>query len=452
LRAGNPIRKHGRWEFRRFRGPDWPAPSSGVTLLGRFTLVSLAATVIVGAVFGAIAVRVVEDYALRQRAHTAAAYVSEFVAPRLVRQDFILPAQPRRIQFALALHSLTGRAGIKRVIVWNDVGEVLYDSIDNKNANLIGQKVPLSPFLRRALDGQIQSRLVRADQRRGQLMEVFVPVLVSGADLPVGVYDVLSDITDVRPALMRLKWSVWASVGLGILILYAALFTIVWRASQDLEAQHEALRRAFAGTVRSLANAVDARDMATADHSGRVAEYAVAIAKEMGLSDSEVREIQVAGFLHDVGKIGIPDEILAKRGPLTDAEWKSMRRHPLLGYEILQPVAISERIKQAIRHSHEWWDGSGYPDGLVGKRIPLAARVIAVADAFESFTTDRPYRASGDPRKAVEEIQRCSGTQFDPQVVEVFLRIWHTWAASVAGQGHKPAAPPLPRAQAAGER
>lgn len=397
----------------------------------------------------------VEDYALRQRAHTAATYVSEFVAPRLVRQDFVLPAQPRRVQFAFALHNVIGKAGINRVIVWNDLGEVLYDSLDNKDDNLIGRKMPLSPFLRRALDGQVQSRLVRSDQGRGrrqQLMEVFVPVMVAGADLPVGVYDVLSEIADVRPALLRLKWSVWASVGLGILILYAALFTIVWSASRDLEVQHEALRRAFAGTVRSLANAVDARDMATADHSGRVAEYAVAIAREMGLGDAEVREIQVSGFLHDVGKIGIPDDILAKRGPLTDSEWNFMRRHPLLGYEILQPVAISERIKQAIRHSHEWWDGSGYPDGLAGRRIPLAARVIAVADAFESFTTDRPYRASGDPRKAVEEIQRCAGTQFDPQVVEVFLRIWHTWAAAVAGQQQKkPAEPPHSRAQAAGE-
>jgi putative nucleotidyltransferase with HDIG domain len=442
-----------KWEFRRFRGPDWPAPSSGVTLLGRFTLVSLAATVIVGALFGSIAVRVVEGYALRQRAHTAAIYVSEFAAPRLVRQDFLLPAQPRRVQFAFALHNLIGTAGINRVIVWNDVGEVLYDSIDSKDLNQIGHKLPLSPPLRRALDGQIQSRLVHSTQgpSRAPLMEVFVPIMVSGADVPVGVYDVLSDITDVAPALTRLKWSVWASLGLGMLILYAALFTIVWKASRDLETQHEALRRAFAGTVRSLANAVDARDMATADHSGRVAEYAVAIAREMGLDESEVREIQVAGFLHDVGKIGIHDDILAKRGPLTDAEWNTMRRHPLLGYEILQPVAISEKIKKAVRHSHEWWDGSGYPDGLVGRRIPLAARVIAVADAFESFTTDRPYRASGDPRKAVEEIQRCAGTQFDPQVVETFLRIWHTWAASVAGQEQKPATPPRPRAQAAGE-
>jgi len=425
-----------------------------MTLLGRFTLVSLGATIIVATVFGAVAVRVVEDYALRQRAHTAATYVSEFVAPRLVRQDFLLPAAPRRVQFAFALHNLIGKAGINRVIVWNDLGEVLYDSIPDKDANLIGQTVPLSPYIRRALDGLIQSRLVRSGQgpARGQLMEVFVPIMVEGADIPVGVYDVVSDITDVAPALIRLKWSIWASVALGILILYAALFTIVWRASQDLETQHDALRRAFAGTVRSLANAVDARDMATADHSGRVAEYAVAIAKEMGLTDSEVREIQVAGFLHDVGKIGIPDEILAKRGPLTDAEWNSMRRHPLLGYEILQPVAISERIKQAIRHSHEWWDGSGYPDGLVGKKIPLAARVIAVADAFESFTTDRPYRASGEPRKAVEEIQRCTSTQFDPQVVEAFLKIWHTWVGAPAGQQQKPSGAPRTRAQAAGER
>ncbi|HEX4835333.1 MAG TPA: HD-GYP domain-containing protein [bacterium] len=433
--------------MKQFRGLDWLGPLSGSSLLRRFTLVSLSTTVVVGAVFGAVAVRVVEDYALRQRAHSAATYVTQFVSPRLVRQDFLAPAQ-QRVQFEFAFHDVIGKAGIIRATVWNDVGEVMYSS----DPTLMGQMFPLSPAIRRALDGEIQSRLVRADKgpAGAQLMEVFVPVSVKGYDFPVGVYDVLSDIADVEPALVHLKWSIWASVALGILILYGALFTIVWKASQDLERQHEALRRAFAGTVRSLANAVDARDMATADHSGRVAEYAVAIAKEMGLGDSECREVQVAGFLHDVGKIGIHDDILAKKGPLTDVEWNSMRRHPLLGYEILQPVAISEKIKLAVRHSHEWWDGSGYPDGLAGKQIPLAARVIAVADTFESFTTDRPYRPSGDPRQAVEEILRCAGTQFDPRVVRAFVRVWEKSGVTVISRDQKRASPSRPRAQAAG--
>jgi HD-GYP domain-containing protein (c-di-GMP phosphodiesterase class II) len=217
------------------------------------------------------------------------------------------------------------------------------------------------------------------------------------------------------------------------------VFTIVRAASRDLESQHTALRRAFEGTVRSLANAVDARDMATADHSSRVAEYAVSLARAMGLTETQTYEVQVAGFLHDLGKIGIRDDILVKEGPLTKQEWMTMRRHPELGYEILAPVPIADSIKLAIRHSHEYWDGSGYPDGRVGDEIPLAARVVAVADAYEALTTNRPYRAARAPEEAAEEIMRCSGTQFDPKVVQAFLQVRGQWVY------RSPApAPPLP--------
>ncbi len=384
----------------------------------------MTATVLVGVIFGAIAARVAEGYALRRQAQMAAVYVTEFVAPRLTPKDFLFPAP--RVQFAFALRDLVGKAGIVRVTVWNKYGQALYSD----DRGLAGLTFPLSPPLRLALNGQIQSQLIRSVKgptAGKRFMEVFVPVVIPDANRPVAVYDVISDISDLEPVLVRLKWSVWATVVLGILLLFFALFTIVRRASGDLEYQHVALRRAFEGTVRSLANAVDARDMATANHSSRVAEYAVAIAQTMGLSRAEIREVEVAGFLHDLGKIGIPDDILAKRGPLSRKEWAMMRRHPLFGYEILEPVPVAESIKLAVRHSHEFWDGSGYPGGLSGEEIPLAARVVGVADAYEALTTDRPYRLAQAPKDAVEEIQRCAGTQFDPQVVDAFLRVWRQW-------------------------
>ena len=337
--------------------------------------------------------------------------------------DFLSPPPARRVQFEFALRDFIGKAGIARVTVWNKYGEVLYTD----DHGLVGLSFPLSPALRLALNGQIQSQLITpvgGPAAGKQHMEVFIPVILPGHARPVGVYDVVSDISDLQPALAKLKWSVWATVVLGIVSLYLALFTIVRRASRDLDRQTAALRRAFEGTVRSLANAVDARDMATANHSSRVAEYAVSIAQEMGLSTLEMREVRVAGFLHDLGKIGIRDDILVKRGPLSKDEWRTMRRHPVFGYEILRPVPITERIKLAIRHSHESWDGSGYPEGLQGEQIPLAARVVAVADAFEALTTDRPYRSARGTEEAVEEIRRCAGTQFDPQVVDAFLRVW----------------------------
>ncbi len=405
---------------------DRPIWSSGLTLIRRFTVVSLVTTIAIGVLVGVVATRIVEDYALRRQAHTAAVYVSEFVAPRLVTEDFLLPPPQKRVQFAFTFRDLIGRAGIIRVTVWNKSGLMLYSD----DPKLIGQTFAFSDLARRALDGQVQWQLVRSGQETDadhNRVEVFVPVVVAGDDHPVAVYDVLSDLADLEPVLLKLKQAVWASVVLGILVLYAALFTIVHKASRDLELQQATLRRAFVGTIQSLANAMDARDTATGNHSSRVGEYAEAIARAMGLSKREARDAQVAGFLHDIGKIGIRDGILTKQGPLTREEWALMRNHPLVGYEILQPVPISERIKLAIRHSHEWWDGRGYPEGLAGEQIPVLARVVAVADAFEALTTDRPYRAARPPQKAVEEILRCTGTQFDPQVVEAFLRVWHQW-------------------------
>lgn len=214
-------------------------------------------------------------------------------------------------------------------------------------------------------------------------------------------------------------------------MLYAVLFGIVRAASADLERKESSLRWAFIGIIRSLVNALDVRDMATAHHSSRVAENAVMIARALGLDEAAVNEVQVAGFLHDVGKIGIRDDLLSKEGPLTEEEREMMQRHPVFGYDILDPVSIPEEIKLAVRHSHERWDGRGYPDGLAGERVPLAARIIAVADAYEALTTERPYRPAQSPRNAVEEILRSAGTQFDPKVVDAALRMWKKAAAPV---------------------
>jgi HD-GYP domain-containing protein (c-di-GMP phosphodiesterase class II) len=255
-------------------------------------------------------------------------------------------------------------------------------------------------------------------------LEVLIPVFVPGATGPVAVYDVVSKLADLRPALAQLRRSLWTSIVLGVLLLYAMLFSLVHQASGDLVRQQAQLGEALLGTIHSLAKAVDARDSATGDHSSRVAEYAEGIAGALSLSPLEIRQARAVGFLHDVGKIGIPDAILNKPGPLTAEERLRIEKHPVGGYEILRPVPIPEPVKLGVRHSHESWDGSGYPDGLSGNEIPLLARVVAVADAYEALTTARRYHEAWTPEAAVEEIRRCSGRQFDPQVVEAFLTIW----------------------------
>ncbi len=169
----------------------------------------------------------------------------------------------------------------------------------------------------------------------------------------------------------------------------------------------------------SLARAVDARDVYTGSHSSRVADLAAKIAQRMGLPGEEIELARLAGSLHDLGKLAIPEEILRKPGPLTDAERLVLERHPQIGYRMLESLGV-DPVADWVLHHHERWDGSGYPDGLPGDSIPLGARIIFVADAYDAMTSDRVYRSRLSDEEALSELERCAGSQFDPNVVHAF--------------------------------
>lgn len=186
---------------------------------------------------------------------------------------------------------------------------------------------------------------------------------------------------------------------------------------------YENLQDAFVGTIRSLAETIDAKDAYTRGHSERVSLYAEAIARGLGLQGAELHTIRYAGYLHDVGKIGIPDAILSKPGKLTADENHVIQKHPVLSEKILKPVNFPFPVQSIVRHHHERYDGKGYPDSLAGEEIPLGARILFVADAFEAMTSDRPYRKALTREMALGELERNKVTQFDPRVVEVLARI-----------------------------
>lgn len=175
-------------------------------------------------------------------------------------------------------------------------------------------------------------------------------------------------------------------------------------------------------TIETIANTIDAKDEYTKGHSKRVSDYSALIAKEMGLSDEKVMNIRYIALLHDIGKIGVPDAVLNKPGRLTDEEYELMKQHTTIGGEILQDIVMLPDLDVGAKYHHERYDGKGYPEGLKGEEIPLTARIIGMADAFDAMTSNRVYRKKLSIEFVIEEIKKCSGTQFDPHIADVFLK------------------------------
>ncbi len=196
---------------------------------------------------------------------------------------------------------------------------------------------------------------------------------------------------------------------------------------------YSSLQEYYSSTVQALAAALDAKDVYTRGHSVRVAKWARACARMLGLGAGEQEQVYLAGLLHDLGKIGVRESILLKPGPLTAEERKEMQSHPGVGARILEPAKFPDAVIAAVRHHHEDYDGGGYPDGLAGEEIPLLARIIRVADTYDAMMSARPYRQALTPRQAREELRRWAGRQFDPRVVEAFLQLPGKEIEDIAG-------------------
>ncbi|MGE5461086.1 MAG: HD-GYP domain-containing protein [Solirubrobacterales bacterium] len=192
--------------------------------------------------------------------------------------------------------------------------------------------------------------------------------------------------------------------------------------SAELERVLASLQDTYIATMKSLAQVIEAKDVTTRGHLDRTQTYGLALARRVD-PELATEELGYGFFLHDIGKVGIPEQILCKRGPLSDDEWTVMRTHPVIGAQIVTPIAFLQGAVQLVRHHHERFDGTGYPDGLRGEDIPLAARVFSVADSFDAMTSDRPYRGAMGIERALLEVEGGAGTQFDPDVVRIFVQM-----------------------------
>lgn len=190
----------------------------------------------------------------------------------------------------------------------------------------------------------------------------------------------------------------------------------------SLRLRNEEKQNLINNTINSLVHTLEAKDKYTEGHSRRVADTALAVAKRLGLSPRDQEELHLAGLFHDIGKIGVRESVLHKEGKLTPEEYEIIKEHVVIGVKILEQIPQFRRISMIVRHHHEFYDGSGYPDGLAGADIPLGGRILAVCDAYDAMTSDRPYRRALSDEDACRIIIRNAGRQFDPDLVDVFLR------------------------------
>jgi putative nucleotidyltransferase with HDIG domain len=350
----------------------------------------------------------------------------------------------------IIVHSEAGRAGAKLAPA---AGPIVVDSADGTRIRQIASTGETSFAVESRIvfmEKDLGSVLLDVDwsvlaaaqvQARGKALPIFAGILVLGVISSVWVSSRLTrPVKELALGVEELKRGqrskplrVYAEDELGRLTTsFNEMTELITGQREKLGQYARELEEAYVSTVRVLGAAIEARDRYTLGHSTRVAEYAVGLARELGLGAGKVEEIEIACLFHDVGKIKIPDAILHKKGRLDPREFKEMRRHPEYGAEILSKARSLYKYMPAVRHHHEWYDGSGYPDGLSRDSIPEEAAIISLADAYDAMTSDRPYREALSRAQALDIIRESSGKQFHPEFARVFLELYKTQGPTVA--------------------
>lgn len=394
----------------------------------------------------ALALGIALTFAVRSLFEREAARTARITATAIVLEhlegvdlsDGALPAPVRRSIDEMVSRDLA-ESGITTVKIWNPRGTLLYAS----DGSEVGRSFADHPALKAALAGKVAVESSEdedeenAEQfaRDGRAIEVYAPLLRAGSSTPAGVFEIYQSYATVERAANELIAIMWGIILLGSIPAYVLQLRLVKQTADELTAARddvveidqrlgslmEDMELHSLGTLQALVATVDAKDSYTARHSISVANYATAIASRLGYDQAELADIERAALLHDVGKIGTPEAILLKPAKLDAAEFAVMSEHSEAGGHIIESVPSLAHLMPVIRGHHERWDGSGYPDGLVGEDVPQAARILAVADAFDAMTSARPYREPISVDAARAELLSCSGRQFDPGAVVALL-------------------------------
>jgi len=348
------------------------------------------------------------------------------VEPEINVEDFqAYISEPKSNFLDSKLQPLIDDGTISYVRIWNREKRLIYSSNDKKT-NIDNSS------LEKALKNNI-TYIITNDSSK--VIKFYLPINYNNKT--VATYEVVKSYSDIKFHIRELTIIISLSIFLGLILLYFLLIRVINNSSktlikqnQDLvvskletELAYSKLNESYKHTIIALSNSIDARDPYTAGHSERVSRLSLNIGRELGLNKDKLDTLEIAALLHDIGKIGISDEILHKTGRLNEYEYKKIKEHPSIGVNILKDIDFLKNAVPFILHHHERFDGYGYPLGIKGYEIPLEARIIAVADSYDAMVSDRPYRKGLSQDIAISELIKFKNIQFDGLVVDAFLKI-----------------------------
>jgi putative nucleotidyltransferase with HDIG domain len=405
-----------------------------LTLLWTFLAATAAILAVGGVVLSAVLSKGLREQALDDNAHHVSLYTNTVLAPALVRGNRIVITNRSRARLRATVRA---RGDVTGVSVWSRAGRLLTSTYPRRKAAKPDREVLAALRTRRPLAKLAEVPLKPGGSQKSKRQIVVWAPLLSSNRRAAGVAEITIRPRILDASVATAARSIWMAVAIVFAVLFLALAVLVRGAAARLARQNDAfqnrsrelldssrqLEESLLETVETLNAAVEARDPYTAGHSQRVRRVALAVGRNLGLSSRQLGTLGTAALFHDVGKIGIPDSILTKAGPLERVEAAIMREHVLRGAEIVSKVSSFQDAVPAVRHHHERWDGLGYPDGLSGEEIPLEAAIIGLADAWDAMTTDRPYAVALSLNDALMQIRSGRGKQFSPSVVDSFTEV-----------------------------
>lgn len=406
-----------------------------LSLTKKFTVFLFSLIFLLGVLLNFGITKIIESHALKLIGNITGNYVHDILRNSISPDIFTRPLKSEDYRYLdkvlnrdSFVHSLIS------IEIWGKDGMLVYSHRKQDDINRLSNE----NGVKQALLGKtfIEVTSLKKNEHKGEknipvrILNIYSPLFSRDNEKLLGAYEIHWNFSEVTNSIKHTYIYVWLILSATFVIIYVLLYEAIKRTSKTLDNQSKAIKT-LSGRLKqiqedklsALMAALDAKDNYTAGHSLRVADYSLKIGHAIGMPKDKLETLEQAALLHDIGKIGVPEQVLNKPGSLNDEEFSIIKQHPLTGANIVQQSAALAFMGEIICHHHERYDGQGYPDGLKGEEIPLESRIMAVADTFDAITTDRPYRAGVPIDKALDILDEVRGSQLDAKLVEIFREL-----------------------------